>query len=289
MEGVDYSTARPSPAGLYAAGKRFAVRYGGAGTPDKWLSVSEAEALTRAGLSIVANVEGTARGLNGGYAVGVTWAGNANGWFRRCGMPPDQPIYLSADWDVQAVEWPNVAAALRGAAAVIGADRVGIYGGRNAIRWAQRDGVARWFWQTYAWSGTPTQWLPGTHIQQYRNGVMVAGGDCDLNRSMMIDFGQWSTGRVAIMGSEWHDGDVTDSRLSQGTEGYAGQQRDTALAFAWQAAQEANNGVRELLARPAIELTDEQLVRLFAALGTVVERAVENVLARTDLVTRPGI
>jgi len=36
--------------------------------------------------------------------------------------------------------------------------------------------------------------------------------------------------------------------LTQGTPGYAGQQRDTALAFAWQASNEAAQGVNKLLA-----------------------------------------
>lgn len=36
--------------------------------------------------------------------------------------------------------------------------------------------------------------------------------------------------------------------LTQGTPGYAGQQRDTALAFTWQASDGANKGVQQLLA-----------------------------------------
>lgn len=42
------------------------------------------------------------------------------------------------------------------------------------------------------------------------------------------------------MASEWHVGEVTDSFLTQGQPGYTGQQRDTALAFAWQQAHESN-------------------------------------------------
>lgn len=199
IEGVDYSTARPSPAGLYAAGKRFAVRYGGAGTDDKHLHPAEADALAAAGLSIVANVEGSQGGMLGGYSVGADWARTADAAFRACGMPAGRPIYLSCDFDVTALQWHLIAAALDGAASALGRGRVGIYGGRNAVAWARRDGKAFWFWQTYAWSGGV--WVSGNHIQQYRNGVQVAGGDCDLDQALTADFGQWTPG-INVGGTE---------------------------------------------------------------------------------------
>lgn len=189
IEGVDYSDARPSPAGLWAAGKRFVVRYGGPGGSSKHLGAGELRGLLAAGLSVVANAEGSSGGLAGGRPAGRAWAASADAAFRALGMPPDRPIYLSVDWDVTSSQWPAVAEALRGAADAIGAARVGVYGGIKAITWAKRDRVAAWFWQTYAWSGGA--WLPWTHLQQYRNGVTVAGGDCDLNRAMAADFGQW--------------------------------------------------------------------------------------------------
>lgn len=65
------------------------------------------------------------------------------------------------------------------------------------------------------------------------------------------------------MASEWHVGDVTDSNLTQGNKGYAGQQRDTALAFAWEAAHNAN----ETAAR--VEAKCDQILAAIAALTTV--------------------
>jgi hypothetical protein len=41
------------------------------------------------------------------------------------------------------------------------------------------------------------------------------------------------------MPSEWHTGEPSGPMLTQGNPGYAGHQRDTALAFTWQAAHEA--------------------------------------------------
>ncbi|WP_377521874.1 glycoside hydrolase domain-containing protein [Micromonospora mangrovi] len=170
------------------AGKQFVVRYGGPGSDGKQLQPAELRELLAAGIAVVANAEGTASGFRGRTA-GRSWAQQADSHFRGLGMPADRPIYFSADWDVRPSEMDDVDEALRGAADVIGAARVGLYGGYNVIRHAQAAGTARWFWQTYAWSGG--RWAPGIHLQQYRNGVQLAGGTVDLNRAMVTDFGQW--------------------------------------------------------------------------------------------------
>lgn len=191
IEGVDYAWDRPTVSGLVAAGKKFVVRYGGPGSDGKQIWADELRQLLAAGIAVVANAEGTANGFRGRTA-GIAWAKDAEAHFRGLGMPGDRPIYFSADWDVQAGEMDEVDAALRGAAEVVGAARVGLYGGYNVIRHAQAAGTARWFWQTYAWSGG--RWASGAHLQQYRNGVSLAGGTVDLNRAMVADFGQWGQG-----------------------------------------------------------------------------------------------
>lgn len=194
VPGVDYAfPPRPDIGQLAAAGIKFACRYGGAGSDSKQLDPGEAQALSQAGIWIVANVEGAYNGMLGGFNVGKEWARDAHAHFTACGMPPDRPIYLSVDFDVTAPDWPRCADALRGAASVIGAARVGVYGGRRAIEWARRDGVASWFWQTYAWSGGV--WVPGNHIEQYRNHVELAGATLDLDRAPVGDYGQWMIGQ----------------------------------------------------------------------------------------------
>lgn len=193
VEGVDYAWSRPDVTALAAAGKVFACRYGGPGSDGKQLDPAEARALSAAGVAIVANAEGATNGLLGGWSAGVSWARDAEAHFAACGMPPGRPIYLSVDFDVQSGQWAAVAQALRGAASVLGGvHRVGVYGGRRAIEWARRDGVAAWFWQTYAWSSGV--WVPGNHIEQYRNGVALAGATLDLDRALRGDFGQWTNG-----------------------------------------------------------------------------------------------
>jgi len=192
IEGVDYAWSRPDIGQLAAAGKVFACRYGGPGSLGKQLDPVEAQALSAAGVAIVANAEGGADGLLGGWSAGADWARLAEAHFQSCGMPAGRPIYLSVDFDVTAGQWPAVADALRGAASVLGAARVGVYGGRRAIEWARRDGLAGWWWQTYAWSGGV--WVPGNHIEQYRNGVELAGATLDLDRALASDYGQWTIG-----------------------------------------------------------------------------------------------
>lgn len=190
VEGVDYAfPPRPNAQLLHAAGKAFAVRYGGPGTADKHLHGDELRQLVGAGLVVVANAEGGTDGMLGGRKVGRDWAQRAEAHFRRLGMPPDRPIYLSVDFDVKWGQWPSVREALRGAGEILGPDRVGIYGGYDAIKWAQAEDAARWFWQTYAWSHG--QWATNCHLQQYRNGVKLGGGIVDLCRALVDDYGQW--------------------------------------------------------------------------------------------------
>lgn len=197
IEGVDYAWQRPTVAGLVAAGKHFVVRYGGPGSSGKQLDAGEARSLIAAGLSIVANAEGASDGLLGGRAAGVAWAQSADQHFRALGMPADRPIYLSVDFDAGAAHWSRIDAALRGAAEVLGAARVGVYGGYATVAHCAAAGTARWLWQTYGWSSG--RWHPGAHIRQYRNHVPLAGGTVDLCQAMTSDYGQWGQGEGGDM------------------------------------------------------------------------------------------
>lgn len=289
IEGVDYAFSRPPVSALVAAGKRFAVRYGGAGTSDKWLTMAEADDLSEAGIAIVANVEGSASGLLGGRSVGERWATNAYSQFTTIGMPRDRPIYLSVDFDVQSGQWPAVADALRGAASAIGIDRVGVYGGRRAIEWARRDGLARWFWQTYAWSGNPTRWVAGNHLEQYRNGVRIGGADCDLNRSLTVDYGQWYTTP--------QEEPVADIDPQTDIHAWRQAQRIEALTQLLDpnAAGEPMPVVELLRSLPTktdpipIEISAESAAILAAALAPILAGIVEDTLSRLSIVVRPGI
>lgn len=208
LEGVDYAFSWPDPVRLAAAGKRFAMRYIGPGTAEKHLSAMEREQIWGAGLAIVLLAEGAASSALGGYAVGRTHALQAQLAAHELGAPDDRPIYFALDWDVSWVQWPTAAAYLAGAASVIGKARVGVYGGLDAIEWAHGSGAAAWFFQTYAWSrklvdgAYRVMWSRFNHVEQYQNGVSLAGGTVDLCRSVRTDYGQWTRKGNAMFSPE---------------------------------------------------------------------------------------
>jgi hypothetical protein len=191
IEGVDYAWSRPDPAGLYAAGKRFASRYLSYDRTGKNLTFDEAERLNAAGLAVVCNWEWRAGDARGGYDAGRTYAQEAVRQAAVCGMPTGRPIYFSVDYD-PAGAYGVIDAYFNGIASVLPVAQIGAYGGYYTIDHLLNAGLIRWAWQTFAWSGG--LWHPGAHVQQYRNGVVVAGGDVDLDRGMVADFGQWTIG-----------------------------------------------------------------------------------------------
>lgn len=187
--GVDYAFSSPDPAGLYAAGVRFAGRYLGAGTADKRLTLDEATQLSHAGVACVSLVEGRTTDPLGGVNVGHDHATAALREGQSIGMPGGRPYYFAVDWDVQLSEWPAVSAYLSGAASVVGWANVGVYGGLRCMRLAHDTTPVRWLFQTYAWSGGI--WHPAAQLRQVHNGVQLAGGTVDLCQGLTVDYGQW--------------------------------------------------------------------------------------------------
>jgi hypothetical protein len=203
-EGVDYSWTRPDPAKLYAAGKRFAMRY----VPYleqvyptyKWaykgLTDFERRQLREHGLSIGMVWETTAGRAREGYGAGRADAAMTIDGLEHCGLPADLPVYYAVDFDANVGQrfWPPYHSGairdyLKGVASVIGIGRTGVYGGFYVIEWALRNGYARWGWQTYAWSGGKVS--SRAHLLQYNNYASIGGQAVDLNRSLKADFGQW--------------------------------------------------------------------------------------------------
>jgi Domain of unknown function (DUF1906) len=191
-QGVDYSFSHPDPQQLRAAGKSFVVRYLTGGAP-KALSQPEANAVRGAGLDVVSNYEETTSDLtSGGFDHGVELAKKADAAHRASGGPAKAPIYFSADsapsgWSP--AEWDSFRQNLQGIASVIGVDRVGLYGGTAALKTAQSNHYASWFWQSLGWRDG--QWLPFAHLQQHQIETSIGGGTVDLNRAQAGNYGQW--------------------------------------------------------------------------------------------------
>jgi hypothetical protein len=210
IEGVDYSWGRPDPVCLAKNGKRFAVRYVSWDRTGKNINMAEADRLRSAGLSIVTNWEFAARDQLKGRAQGQNDATEADRLHRLAGGTPGRPIYFSTDFDATTAQLVECLKYLAGCADSIGWGRVGVYGGYRTIEFMHDAGV-RWLWQTYAWSGG--RWHPAAHIQQYRNGVVLCGGETDLNRAMTVDYGQWPDGGIMALTDAdvrriWRDGDL---------------------------------------------------------------------------------
>jgi hypothetical protein len=254
MEGVDFAFSNPTPAGLAAAGKRFAMRYVGPGTSPKHLTVTEATALKAAGLSLVTLVEGATGDPRGGFSVGAAHARSAVSMCRARGFPLNRPMYFAIDYDTATSTWPAAREYLRGAGSVIGAELVGVYGEYDVMVWAARDRVASWFFQTYAWSGG--KWYAGNHVEQYHNGVRLAGGVVDLCRSKVADFGQWGQGGVAPPQTHWRDGMET-FLIDDGT-GAAGVWYDTLKVYEMAANGDEIARWQRESGKPTIKITRAQ-------------------------------
>lgn len=190
IEGVDYSAGRPGSAALRAAGKRFAVRY----LADDWRGIfpDEYRELTGNGVDVAAVFEtwGDRRQFSG-EAQGIVDAVFAQNKLLRTGMPAAMPVYFATDWDAQPAEMPDIDAYLRGAAKVLGAARVGVYGGFSVLDHCHAAGSARWFWQTSAWEyGRGLH--PAAHLYQHTYNYWIAGTNCDLTDAHQDNYGQAS-------------------------------------------------------------------------------------------------
>jgi uncharacterized protein YfiM (DUF2279 family) len=191
--GVDYAWGRPRPTWLHDNGYRFAGRYVSYDSTGKNLTLPEARALAVAGISVVTNWEWQSVDALGGFTAGVKHAQDADAMARARGMPADRPIYFSVDFQVTLAQWTVVRDYWRGLASVIGAPRVGVYGGYDTIEQAMASGSVHWYWQTFAWSSG--RWHEQAHIRQVRNGVTLDGADCDLDEAWTVDYGQWQPGQ----------------------------------------------------------------------------------------------
>jgi hypothetical protein len=190
-EGVDYSQHTANAHALRAAGMTFAMRYL-SHDDGKNLHQDEARLLSGAGIDVGVVWETTANRALSGRAGGAQDARDAAAQARACGMPAGRPIYFAVDFDANDQQKPAIADYLRGAASVLGGvDRVGVYGGYWVVKYCFEHGVARYAWQTFAWSGGHRH--PQAQLYQHRNGVHVAGMEVDLDTAFADDFGQWRT------------------------------------------------------------------------------------------------
>jgi len=189
--GVDYSDARPSLSGIKKEGYTFVARYLSYETSgDKNLTKGEAEAIKKAGLSIVLDWEYAADAALSGREQGIKDAKAADEQAKAVGAPADAVIYFSLDFDVQSDQYGVIDAYFEGVASVIGRARTGAYGGYYPIEHLFNVKKIDWAWQTYAWSDG--KWDSRAQLRQIENGV--DNGAEDKDEAVVQSFGQWDPG-----------------------------------------------------------------------------------------------
>lgn len=186
IKGIDYSFARPAPADIKKAGYSFVCRYLASST-GKRIMKAEADALRAAKLDIVLVFEDEANQALRGFHQGVPDATMAKAQADLLGYPADRPIYFAVDFDANPTQQAAIDDYLKGAASVLGAGRVGVYGGFYVVDRCYKNKTAQWFWQTLAWSGGKIH--PVAHI--YQNGQSAFNGGADVNEAKQADYGQW--------------------------------------------------------------------------------------------------
>lgn len=181
-EGVDAAWGRPTPEQLVAARKQFIIGYVSR-DPAKNLTAHECTAYLAAGVAVGLVWETTARRALDGAAAGKVDGTEARRQARALAFPDDHPIFTAVDFQASSAELAgpvhNYLAAFAGAAG--GTARAGVYGGLATVAYALDHRLVGVGWQTYAWSNG--RWDPRATVQQYRNGVAIAGHDTDLDRA----------------------------------------------------------------------------------------------------------
>ena len=196
-EGIDCLSPVSAQAAqqIKAGGKGFVLRYIGSKGGDS-LSVGEIQGMQAAGLDVGLIYETSGQQALGGAGAGQTIGSQAVAAAQALGAPQGTCIYIAeTDFDPGGPNFDANIAAIKAfyqaSTAVCRASgyRGGAYGGLAAAQACI--GIADLVWQTYAWSGG--QWAASCALQQYQNGISIAGLDADADRATVSDWGQWGS------------------------------------------------------------------------------------------------
>jgi hypothetical protein len=186
---LDYSAGFPGATAIARDGYKGAVRYIGFPSRKKCTTAGELQDFSRNGLGMALVFEDTLTTWRSGRTGGGRSAATAHTHAAAIGFPTSRPIYFAIDQDVVAQgEFDAMLEYLRGCGDTLGGPaRVGVYGEADVIDRARDAGVARYFWQTAAWSRSRRA---TAHLYQHVGSVYVGGIACDTNDVLAADWGQ---------------------------------------------------------------------------------------------------
>lgn len=188
--GLDYSSPiPPSGAAVRTGGYSFVCRY--LSWLGNWKNLKPEEIIDMQANSVAVVVvfETTKYRAAEGHEAGRYDAGEAILQARALGWPADRPIYFAVDFDTAELETKSIAEYFRGVRYVLGEDRVGVYGGYDAVKTLLDAGLVKYAWQTTAWSRGQRE--PRINLFQRLEQVTVDGVTCDVDEALTTDYGQW--------------------------------------------------------------------------------------------------
>lgn len=189
LQGADYSHGPISAAAARANGLSFICRYVSTTGNTKNLTDAEVTDFSANGVSVVVVFEQAADNSLGGGAQGIADAQKADAQVTALGLT-GCPVYFAVDFQATTAQLATIGDYLQGVSSTIGLKRVGVYGSYSVIKYALDNGLAKYGWQTLAWSSG--QLDSRCHIYQYKVNDTIAGVSVDLDRteSSDTDYGQ---------------------------------------------------------------------------------------------------
>jgi hypothetical protein len=180
IPGVDFAWGAVDAKAIKDAGFKFGIAYLSYDRTGKNWSQSELKDFADHGLGVGFVWETASGRALSGHAAGQKDASEAKLQAAALGYP-NAPICFAVDFDVTPSQKAAVAAYFRGAMAILGKERVGIYGSYYALDYLARYAPVGFYWQTYAWSGGYVH--PQACVLQYSNSHFIKGLSCDFNHA----------------------------------------------------------------------------------------------------------
>ena len=202
---IDYAAGPPPAASIKAAGHVGVIRYispaRAAWMTGKPMKKTEVDDLKRHGLKIATVWQygaGNAResDVMRGHAGGVADAKKADAHLKSVGLP-GHPVFFAVDFDASLAQWNNtIVNYFKGAASVLGRQRVGIYGHSRAVHWAMEDNVVATVapgrvlgWITRSWSSGVVGANYSVLYQRVHNTPGPSGVQIDINDVQHSEWG----------------------------------------------------------------------------------------------------